>query len=112
MSPVGPTRSDWQDHRVHKGALSQVLEDPGVFVVLNAVPDGLQTNPGSRLSGDDRTRWIEENSVARSAQATTASGRIHVVPTANGVPGGPSVGAVVKKAGGALGPIQEAGLDA
>src|SRR6266851_7608104 len=107
MSPVGPTHCDRLEHGVHKGALPQILQDLRVFVVLNAVPNGLQTNPGSGLRGSDRTRRIEEDAVARSAHAAAASGGIDIVPTAAGVSGGPSVGAIVKNSRRSLRPVQE-----
>ena len=91
LIPVAPARGNWLDGGVHEGNLPQVVENLGVFVVLNAITDGLQSDPGSGLRGGDRTRRIEEDSIPRSAQAAPASGRIHVVPTSEGVPGGPSV---------------------
>src|SRR6266436_6278040 len=112
VTPVAPARSDRHDDGVRKVPLPQVLENPGVFIVLNAVTNGLQTDPWSGLCRGDRTRGIEKYSVARSSQAAAASGCIHIVPTANGVPGGPSVGAIVKNSLRALRPVQEAGLNA
>ncbi len=112
MIPVAPARGNRQEDWIQEGNLPQVLEDLGVFVVLNAVTNGLQTNPGSRLRGGDRTRRIEEDSVARPPEAATAGGRIHIVPTADGVTGGPSVGAIVKDAGRSLCPVQETRLNA
>src|SRR5258708_15186854 len=100
MSPVSPAIGDRLDHGVHEGDLSQVLQDLRVFEVLNAITNGLQSYPRSRLRGRDGTRRIEEDSVTRSAEATTASGGIHIVPAADGVSGGPTIGAVVKDAGG------------
>src|SRR6267142_5874451 len=79
--PVAPTRGDRHDDGVHEWDLSQVLENLNVLVVLNAVTNGLQTDPRSGLRRGDRTRGIEEDSVARSSQATTASGCVHIVPT-------------------------------
>src|SRR5258707_604939 len=46
------------------------------------------------------------------ADSVEARGGIVLVQTADGVPGGPAVGAVVKDAGGALRPVQEARLNA
>jgi len=43
----------------------------------------------------------------RSSQTTAAGGRIHVVQTANAVPGAPSVGAIVKNPRRSLRPIQD-----
>src|SRR6266704_2059630 len=102
---VAPARGNRLEDRIHEGDLGQVLENLSVFVVLNAVPNGLQTDPGSGLGRGDRTRRIEEDAVARSAHAAAASGGVHIVPTADSVAGGPSVGAVVKDARRALRPI-------
>ena len=112
VSPIGPARGNRQNDWIQEGELPEVLENLGIFVVLDAVANGLQTNPGSGLRGSDRTRRVEEDAVARSAHAAAASGGIDIVPTADGVSGGPAVGAVVKDAGGALRPVQEARLDA
>src|SRR6266850_1830880 len=109
--PVAPARSDRHDDGVRKALLPQVLENLNVFVVLNAVTNGLQTDPRSGLRRGDRTRGIEEDSIARSSQAAAASGCIHIVPTADGVPGGPPVGAVVEDALRSLRPVQEPRLD-
>src|SRR5260370_19721280 len=92
VAPVAPARGNWLEDGIHKGDLRQVLENLGVFVVLNAVPDGFQTDPRSGLRGSDRTRRIEEDAVARSAHAAAASGGVHIVPTADGVPRGPAIG--------------------
>src|SRR5258708_1868878 len=112
VSPNGPAPGNQQNDWIQEGELPEVLENQGVFVVLDTVPNGLQTNPGSGLRGSDRTRRIEEDAVARSAHAAAASGGVHVVPTADGVSGGPSVGAIVKDARRSLRPVQETGLDA
>src|SRR6266403_4925054 len=111
VTPVGPASSDRHDDGVRKVLLPQVLENLSVFVVLNAVTNGLQTDPRSGLRRGDRTRGIEKYSVARSSQAAAASRSIHIVPTADGVPGGPSVGAVVEDARCSLRPVQEPRLD-
>src|SRR6266478_1544868 len=112
MSPVSPTQGNGLEDGIDKGDLRQVLENLGIFVVLHAIPDGLQTDPRSRLSRGDGSRRIEEDAVAGSAEAAAASGGIDIVPTADGVSVSPAVGAVVEDAGGALRPVQEAGLDA
>src|SRR6266702_6496292 len=112
VSPIGPARGTRQNDWIQDGELPEVLENLGVFVVLDAVPNGLQTNPGSGLRGSDRARRIEEDAVARSAHAAAASGGIDIIPTADGVSGGPSVGAIVKDARRALRPVQEPRLDA
>src|SRR6266850_1421701 len=109
--PVAPTRGDRHDDGVHEWDLSQVLENLSVFVVLNAVANGLHTYPRSGLRRGDRTRGIKKYSIARSSQAAAASRSIHIVPTADGVPGGPSVGAVVEDARCSLRPVQEPRLD-
>src|ERR1700676_5702674 len=110
--PVAAARGDWKKSGVHHADLSQVLEDLGVFVVLNAIANGLQSNPGSRLRGGDRTRRVEEDSVTRPSQAAATGGRIQIAPTADGISGSPSVRAVVKDTRGALRPIQKPCLDA
>src|SRR5258708_20520228 len=112
VSPIGPARGNRQNDWMQEGEVAEVLENLGVFVVLDAVPNGLQTNPGSGLRGSDRARRIEEDAVARSAHAAAASGGVHVVPTADGVSGGPSVGAIVKNSRWRLRPVHEPGLDA
>src|SRR5437899_2356627 len=112
VTPVGPVSRYWRKNGVHRGDLSQILKNLGVFVVLNAITNGLQTDPGSRLRGSDGSRRIEENSVAWSAHAPAATSRLHIVPTADRVPSSPAVRAIVKDAGGALRPIQETRLDA
>ncbi len=43
MTPVAPARGNRLEDRIHEGDLGQVLENLSVFVVLNAVPNGLQT---------------------------------------------------------------------
>src|ERR1700716_467992 len=112
MTPIAPTRGNGHDRRVHEWHLRQVLENLRVFVVLNAVADGFQTNSGSRFGGSDRARRVEKYSIPRSAEAAATSGGVHIVPTADGVAGGPSVGAIVEDAGRTLRPIQESGLNA
>src|SRR5260370_34482147 len=83
-----------------------------MFQGLYAVTDGSQTDRRSSLRARDRPRGVQEDAVTRSAQAPAATSRIHIVPTADSVPGGPAVGAVVKDAGRSLRPVQEARLDA
>src|SRR5260370_11793207 len=83
-----------------------------ILVVLNAVADGLQTDSGCGLGRADRSWRIKENTVARSAEAAAASGGIHIVPTADGIPGAPSVRAVIEDTRRALRPVQEPRLDA
>jgi len=112
MAPVAPTRSNGHDRGVHEGDLRKVLENLRVFVILNAVTNGLKPNPRSGLAGGNRTRRIEEDTVARSAEPATASGGVHIVPTADSISGGPSVSAVVKDSRSTLRPIQETRLDA
>src|SRR5258708_709718 len=112
VSPIGPARGNRQNDWIQEGELPEVLENLGVFVVLDAVPNGLQTNPGSGLRGSDRTRRIEKDSVARSAHAAAASGGIDIVPTADSVAGSPAIGAVVKDSRRSLRPVQESRLDA
>src|SRR5258708_20272875 len=76
--------------------LSQVLEDLRVFVILNTVANGFQTNAWCGLGRTDRCRRIQEDSVARPAQSAAASGCVHVVPAADGVAGGPAARALVQ----------------
>src|SRR4029077_10193595 len=106
LTPVGPARGNRLDDGVQEGDLPQVLEYLGVFVVLNAVADGLQTYSWGGFAGGDGTRRIKEDSVARPTHTAAASGGIHIVPPADGVPGGPSVRAVVQEACRSLRPIQ------
>src|SRR5258708_6552207 len=112
VAPVAPTRGNRLEDGVHESYLPQVLENLGVFVVLNAVSNGLQTDPRSRLGRSDRTRRIEEDAVARSTHAAAASGGIDIVPTADSVAGSPAIGAVVKNSRRSLRPVQEPRLDA
>src|SRR5258708_4146841 len=112
VTPVAPARSNGHDDGVHQGDLPQVLENLRVLVILDAVANGLQTNSRSRFGGSDRTRRIEEDSIARSSEPATARSGIHIVPTADGVSGGPAIGAIVKNPRCPLRPIQEPGLDA
>src|SRR4030088_3557093 len=112
VTPVAPARGNRLDGYVQGGDLSQVLENLGVFVVLNAVTDGLKAYSGGGFGRGDRTWWIEKYSVPRSSQTAAACGRIHVVPTADAVPGAPSVGAIVKNPRRSFRPIQEPCLDA
>src|SRR5258707_13652157 len=111
VTPAAPARSNGHDDGVHEGDLPQVLENLRVFVVLNAIADGLQPYPRSGLAGSDRTRRIEEYTVPRSSGPAAARSGIHIVPTADGVPGGPAAGAVVKNSRPAFRPLQEPGLD-
>src|SRR5260370_13275595 len=83
VAPVAPTRGNRLEDGVHESYLPQVLENLGVFVVLNAVSNGLQTDPRSRLGRSDRTRRIEEDAVALSTHAPPASGAIDLSPTAH-----------------------------
>src|SRR5260370_34211715 len=96
MTPVGPARGNGHDDRVQEGNLPQVLENLRVFVVLNAITDGLQSYARSRLGGSDGSRRIEEDSVTWSAQAAAASGGIHIVPTAHAIARIPSAASVLK----------------
>src|SRR5258707_9367955 len=77
-----------------------------------AVRQALRAYAGGGSAGGERPRRIEKYSSPRSPKTAPASGRIHIVPTADGVPGAPSVGAVVKNARRSLRPIQEPRLDA
>src|SRR5260370_11889255 len=42
VSPVPPARGNGHDDGVHERHLPQIVHDLGVFVILNAVADGLQ----------------------------------------------------------------------
>jgi len=112
MAPIAPARSNGQNRGVHEGDLPHVFENLRVLVILNAVADGLKPYPRCGLAGGDWTRRVEENSITRSAEPAATSGGIHIVPTADSVTGGPSIGAVVKDSRRALRPIQESSLDA
>src|SRR5258707_6797430 len=94
VTPVAPTRSNGHDDGVHHGYLPQVLENLRVLVILDAVTNGLQANSRSRFGGSDWTRRIEEDSITRSSEPAAARGGIHIVPTADGVSGGPAIGAI------------------
>src|SRR5216684_4927383 len=83
VTPVAPARGNGLEDGIHKGDLRQVLENLRIFVVLNAVANGLQADPRSRLGRGNRTRRIKEDAVARSAEPSAASGGIHIVPTAD-----------------------------
>src|SRR5690349_18761219 len=91
MAPVGPAGSNRLDHRAQERDLPYVLENLGVFVILNAVSNGLQTDARSRLRGSDRTGRVDKDSIAGPTHAAAATGGVHIVPTANGVPSGPPV---------------------
>src|SRR5258708_10125086 len=112
VTPVAPARSNGHDDGVHQGDLPQVLENLHVLVILNAVANGLQANSRSRFGGSDRARRIEEYTVPRSSEPAAARGGIHIVPTADGVPGGPAIGPIGKNTRCPLRPIHEPGLDA
>src|SRR6266481_974795 len=112
MTPIVPARSNGQNRGVHEGDLPHVFENLRVLVILNAVADGFNPYPRRRFAGGDWTRRVEKNSIARSAEPAATSSGIHIVPTADGVTGGPAVGAVVKDARRALRPIQEPRLNA
>jgi len=49
VSPVGPARGDGHDDRVQESPLPQVLENLRVFVILEAIPEGLQTHARCRF---------------------------------------------------------------
>src|SRR5580704_7203196 len=93
VAPLGPARGNRLKNELHVRGLPLILEHLRVFVVLNAIADGLQPYPRGRFAGRNRTRRVKENPVARPAQAAAASGRVHVVPAADAVAGGPAVGA-------------------
>src|SRR6266404_1266526 len=69
MLPVRPTERNWLGARkrlergVHEGVLPQSMKKVSVFVVLNAVPDGLQPYPRSLLARSKRSGRIEENPI-------------------------------------------------
>jgi hypothetical protein len=105
MAPIAPARSDGQDRGVHEGDLPHVFENLRVLVILNAVANGLKPYPRRGFAGGDWTRRVEKNSIAWSAEPAAASGGIHIVPTTDGVPGGPPIGAVIKDTRRALRPI-------
>src|SRR5579859_358194 len=112
MGPLGPARGNRPQDEIHVGGLPLIFEHLRVVVVLNAVADGLQSYPRRGLAGSNRSRRIEKNPVAGSADAWTTGVRVHVVPASEGVSSCPSVSAVVKNSGGALRPVQESRLDA
>src|ERR1700752_102264 len=110
--PVAPACGNRLEGRSHGRNLPKDFEHLGVLVILNAITDGLQTDPRSGLARGDRSWRIQEDSIARSAQAAAASRDVHVVPTADGVPGSPPVRAIVENPRCALRPVQEPYLDA
>src|SRR5882724_4022686 len=112
VAPIGPACCDRKNGGVQDGELCQVLQHVRVFVVLNAVADGLQTDARSGFTRADRSRRINEYAVAWSAQSAAAGGGVHIVPTANRVASGPTIGAIVKKTCRTLGEVEEARLDA
>jgi len=59
MAPVAPTRSDGQDGGVHEGDCPR-SKNLRVFVVLNAVADGLKAYPRRRFAGGDWTWRVEK----------------------------------------------------
>src|SRR5437879_13287053 len=87
------------------------MKKVGVFVVLTAVPYGLQPYPRSLLARSNRSGRIEEHAVPWSG-VTEASSHIQIIPTGKGVPGVPSVNAIVKDSRCAFCPVQEPRLDA
>src|SRR5260370_39110876 len=112
MTPVAPTRSNGHDDGVHQGDLPQVLENLRVLVILNAVTNCLQANSRTRLGGSNRARRIEEDSIARPSDPAATGSGIHIIPTADGVPVGPAVGAILRNSRRAVRPVHEPRLDA
>src|SRR5438445_10804718 len=112
MTPVVPARSNGQNRGVHEGDLPHVFENLRVLVILNAVADGLKPYPRRRFAGGDWTRRVEKNSIAGSAEPAATSSGIHIVPTADGVTGGPAVGMVVKDSRCDLRQVQETCMNA
>ena len=47
VTPVRPAGGNRLEGGVHEGELPEVLENLGIFVVLDAVADGFQSYPGS-----------------------------------------------------------------
>jgi len=47
VSPIGPADRNWSDGFVQHADLPQILQHLSVFVVLNAVTNGFQTDPGA-----------------------------------------------------------------
>src|ERR1700686_582257 len=112
VAPLGPTRGNRLKNELYVGGLPLILEHLRVFVVLNAIADSLQPYPRGRFAGRNRTRRVKENPIAWPADAWATSGRVYIVPTADGVAGGPAVGAIIKNPGGSLRPVQKSRLDA
>ncbi len=54
VSPIGPARGNRQNDWIQEGELPEVLENLGVFVVLDAVPNGLGS--ASRLNVSELKR--------------------------------------------------------
>src|SRR5260370_34023250 len=74
--PIAPAPRNRKNSAIHHAELSQVLEHVRVFVILNTVANGLQANAWCGLGRTYRCRRIEENSVARPAEATASSGGV------------------------------------
>src|SRR5437879_3302214 len=111
VAPIAPAPRNRKKRGVHRTDTSQVLEDLRVFVVLNSVADGLQANSRCGLGRSDRCWRIDEDSVTRPAQSSATSGRVHVVPAADGVAGSPAVSAIIQQSRRALREVEESRLD-
>src|SRR5260370_11695138 len=112
VGPLGPACGDRLQNEIHVGGLPLLFKQLRVFEVLNSVADGFQAYSRGRFSGGNRARRIKENPITWPCDAGTASVGVQIVPTADGVSGGPPVSAVVKNAAGALGPVEKSRLNA
>src|SRR5258706_7494097 len=97
MIPVAPLSGDWLQHHVQKRILLLIFEQLRIFVILNAVANGLQANSRGGLRRRDRRRRIEKNSITRPAESSAACRGVDVVPTADRIACRPAVGAIVEK---------------
>src|SRR5256885_8374750 len=78
VSPIRPAGGNRHDDWVQERGSSQILQDLRVFIVLNAVTDGLEAYPRSGLGGPNRSGRIEKDAVSGAAARTAAArGGVH-----------------------------------
>src|SRR5258705_4392793 len=92
--PIGSAPRNPKNSAIHHAELSQVLEHVRVFVILNAVANGLQANAWCGLDRPDRCRRLQKESVARAAQSAAANGGVHVGTAAHSGSRTPAVSAL------------------
>src|SRR5260370_32206232 len=91
VAPIAPAPRNRQNSAIHHAELSQALEHVRVFVILNTVANGLQTNAWCGLGRPDRCRRTQEDSVAPPAQSPPATGCVPAVPAAHCVSRSPAL---------------------